>query len=291
MDLVRANEHFTAERSMNPVAADPFVSSLQVSHDANIAEGVRFGRDVTIHEGVEIAAGVEIGNRVTLRNCILREGVRIEENCIVGYGNITGGFSHKLEGYRQKSPAILGEETLVRPGSVLYQAVEIGKNCWINHMVMLREHTHVGDRTSIGTMSDSEGYNVIGSHVSIHSQVQLCARLTIEDYVFIAPMTVFANGSPMNYARNFESVEQAATVRFGAQIAVNCVIMPRVEVGYESVVGPSSLVSQDVPDLSMVMGYPARVIQRIPPEQRMPVELRRRYYGASEEPPPRGKPE
>jgi acetyltransferase-like isoleucine patch superfamily enzyme len=281
---MQSRAHFNAERSIDPAAPDPFAASLQIGRDAKIAEGVRFGRDVKIHEGVEIAAGVEIGDRVTLRNCILREGVRVEDNCIIGYGNIAGGFSHKLDGYQRKNPAILGEETLVRPGSVVYQGVEIGRNCWINHMVMLREHTHIGDRTSIGTMSDSEGYNLIGSHVSIHSQIQLCARLTIEDYVFIGPMTVFANGSPMNYAREFESVEQAATVRFGAQIAVNCVIMPRVEVGYESVIGPSSLVSQNVPDLSMVMGYPARVIQRIPPEQRMPVEIRRRYYGGSEEP-------
>jgi acetyltransferase-like isoleucine patch superfamily enzyme len=274
-----------AARLATPDTTDAFVRCVKISTDARIASGVRFGTGVTIHEGVEIAEGVEIGDRVTLRNCRLGPGVRIEDNCVIGYQTVTGGFSHIFAERTDIAPTVLGPETLVRTGSVLYQSVTVGGSCWINHMVLLREHTRIGDHTCIGSMTDSEGYNSIGSHVSIHSQVQLCARLTIEDYVFIAPMTVFANGSPMNYARNFESIEAGPVVHFGVQIAVNSVIMPRVEIGYECVIGPSSVVNKDVPSLSVVMGYPARVISRVTPEQRMPIEIRRLYYGGGAEPP------
>ena len=264
------------------------IAPMDVSHDARIAPGVKLGRDVRILEGVQIAEGAEIGDRVTLRNCSIAAGVRIEENCIIGYGNVTGGFSHKLNGCQNRGRVLIGEATLIRPGSVIYPGVHIGHNCWINHMVMLREHTHIGDRTSIGTMSDSEGYNSIGSHVCIHSQVHICARTTIEDYVFVAPFTVFTNGNPMNYAREIPSEEQGPTVRFGVQIAASCVILPRVEIGYEAVIGAASTVVKNVPSAVIALGSPARVLKPVPAEQRMPLELRRLYYNGADDPPGNG---
>lgn len=243
------------------------------------------GRDVKILENVELGEGVIIGDRVTLRNCTIGAGARIEENTIIGYGNVTGGFSHKLPGFEDPGRISIGEGTLVRPGCVIYPGVHIGRGCWINHTVMLREHTHIGDHTSIGTMSDSEGYNSIGSHVCIHSQVHICARTVIEDYVFVAPFTVFTNGNPMNYAREIHSEEQGPTVRFGAQIAASCVILPRVEIGYEAVIGAHSTVVKNVPPASIALGSPARILKAVPADQRMPLELRRRYYGGAENPP------
>jgi acetyltransferase-like isoleucine patch superfamily enzyme len=256
-----------------------------VSPDATIGAGVRIGRDVIIHERVQIGDGVRIGDRVVLFNCKLGDGVCVEDNSIVGYRTLTGGFSHQLEEFSQLHKTVIGEGTLIRTGCTIYQSVAIGKQCWINHGVLLRENTSIGDHTCIGSMSDSEGYNHIGSHVLIHSQVHLCARLVVEDYVFIAPFTVFANGNPMNYARDLESREQGATVRFGAQIGANVVVMPRVEIGYESVVGPSSVVNRDVPSLTIVSGHPARPIGPVTPEMRIQRDIRSRYYGEAAEPP------
>jgi acetyltransferase-like isoleucine patch superfamily enzyme len=246
-----------------------------------IADTVRMGRGVRILENVELGEGVEIGDRVTLRNCKIGDGVRIEENCIVGYGNVTGGFTHKLEGWRDPGMIEIGDATLVRPGCTIYPGVKIGRQCWINRMVVLLERTRIGDYTSIGTMTVSEGYNSIGNHVSVHSQVQLCARLTVEDYVFIAPMNVFTNGNPMNYARDIISEGQGPLIRFGVQMAVNCTVLPRVVVGCEAVIGAGSTVSRDIPPATVAMGYPARVMNRVPPEQQMPIEIRRRYYGGN----------
>jgi acetyltransferase-like isoleucine patch superfamily enzyme len=262
-------------------------SGNRIAPDAQIGRNVSLGFNVTIHENVRLGDGVQVGDRVTLRNCDISAGVRIEDNCIVGYQTITGGFSHPFEEAKRVSPVRIGKETLIRCGSILYPSVAIGEHCWINHNVLLREHTSIGDYSCIGSMTDSEGYNSIGSHVLVHSQVHLCARLLIEDYVFVAPMAVFANGNPMNYAREAHSVERGATVRFGAQIAVNVVVLPGIEVGYESLVGPSTVLSRDVPDLAIMAGYPARQIGNVQPEMRMPLEVRRAYYSGGEEPPAR----
>ncbi len=256
----------------------------RISPDAQIGKNVGFGHDVLVCSGVTIGDNAQIGDRVTLRNCRIGDNARIEDNCIIGYQTLTGGFSHKFEERKAVAPTVIGDETLVRTGCLIYQSVTIGRHSWINHSVMLREHTKIGDHTCIGTMSDSEGYNSIGSHVLIHSQVHMCARLTIEDYVFIAPFTVFTNGNPMNYAREIESVEQGPTIRFGVQMAVNVVVLPRVTVGCECLVGASAVVTKDVPDLSIVVGVPGKVVGRVSEELRLPAALRRQYYGGRLEP-------
>lgn len=258
----------------------------RISPDARIGQGVNLGHDVIIYDNVELGDQVQVGDRVTLRNCRVGNGARIEDNSIIGYQTLTGGFSHKFDERKVVTPTVIGEETLIRTGCLIYQSVTIGRHSWVNHSVMLREHTRIGDHTCIGTMSDSEGYNSIGSHVLIHSQVHMCARMTIEDYVFIAPFTVFTNGNPMNYAREIPSVEHGPTIRFGVQMAVNVVVLPRVTVGCESLIGASSVVTKDVPDLSIVVGVPGKVVGRVNEESRLPPALRRTYYNGELDPPP-----
>lgn len=274
-----------AEYGLTPRSVPTVMKARRLSPDAKIGSGVHFGEDVIVYEGVEIGDGVQIGNRVTLRKCRVGNGVRIEDNCIIGYAKLMGGFSHKLDEHKQVQPTVIGDETLVRTGCTIYQSVTIGKQCWINHGVLLREHTRIGNHTCIGSMTDSEGYNTIGNHVLVYSQVHLTARMVIEDYVFVAAFTVFANGNPMNYAREIDSPEQGPTIRFGVQIGVNVVVMPRVEVGYEAVVGPSTVVNRTVPNLAIVMGYPLRIMGSVPSEWRMPLEIRRQYYGGADDPP------
>jgi acetyltransferase-like isoleucine patch superfamily enzyme len=253
--------------------------------DAKIGSGVVWGRDLLVHENVEIGDGVQIGNRVTLRNCRIGAGVRIEDNCIIGYESLTGGFSHKLAEYRRVESTVIGAGSLIRTGCTIYQSVSIGENCWINHNVLLREHTRIGSHTCIGSLTAAEGYLTVGSHVLVHTQAHLAARITIEDYVFIAPCVVFTNGHPMNYAREVASEEQGAVVRFGAQIGAQALIMPRVTIGCEAWVGPGTLVNRDVPHLAKVLGSPARIIGPVEPEMRLALELRRRYYQGEENPP------
>lgn len=255
-----------------------------LGQNVRIGHNVEFGLDVVIYDDVIIGDNVRIGDRVTLRNTRLEEGCVIEAYTIVGYSTLTGGFSHKLVEDLRPAPTVVGAQTLIRTHCTIYQNVTIGDHCWINHSVVLREHTKIGHHTCIGTMSESEGYNAIGAHCLIHSQVHMCARMTIEDYVFVAPFTVFTNGNPMNFARDFPSEEEGPLIRFGTQIAVNSVILPRVIVGYESLIGASAVVTKDAPALSVIMGVPGKVIGRVPDHLRMPEVIRSQYYNGNLDP-------
>src|SRR4051794_23964786 len=101
----------------------PGAGGRAISPTAKIGAGVRLGRDVVIHEGVEIGDGAQVGDRVSLFNCKLGPGARVEDNCIVGYRTLTGGFSHKLDEMKLLQGTVIGAGTLVRTGCTIYQSV------------------------------------------------------------------------------------------------------------------------------------------------------------------------
>ena len=52
-------------------------------------------------------------------------------------------------------------------------------------------------------------------------------------------------------------------IKDGAWLGEGCVILKGVTVGKRAVVGANAVVTQDVPDYTVVGGVPARVIRRI----------------------------
>jgi galactoside O-acetyltransferase len=58
-------------------------------------------------------------------------------------------------------------------------------------------------------------------------------------------------------------------------IGSNAVVLPGVRIGYGSVVGAGSVVSRDVPPMSVAVGTPCRVLRRVTDE-----DLRTRTAGA-----------
>ena len=53
------------------------------------------------------------------------------------------------------------------------------------------------------------------------------------------------------------------TIKEGAWIGANSIILPGVTIGRNSVVGAGSVVTQDIPDFCVAVGNPARVIKRL----------------------------
>ncbi len=253
--------------------------SRSIAKSAKIGEGLQSGDNVVIYDGVVIGNNVRLGRNVSIANAIVGDNVTIEDNAIVGYSTLTGWFSQRDTSKRVEiSLARVGPGCLIRTHAIIYAGAEIGENCWIGHGAMIREKTAIGHDTSIGTMSDCEGKLRLGSYCSIHSQVHLCAYLTMEDYVFVAPFTVFTNESPMAYRRpSILEDYKGPTIKFGVQMGANVVVLPRVTIGEESVIGAASVVTRDIPELSFVMGSPARVKRPIADNERLPIEIREKY--------------
>jgi acetyltransferase-like isoleucine patch superfamily enzyme len=131
----------------------------------------------------------------------------------------------------------------------------------------------------------------IGSGVFIGSDVFIDntypEAVTIEDFVTVISRTMIIGHSfsPVHLRRVINagksSPKRGVTLKKGSYIGAQCVIMPGVVIGECSIVGSGSVVTRDVPDFSMVMGAPARVVRTFEEDDVLWEESPTRPQGAS----------
>jgi len=107
--------------------------------------------------------------------------------------------------------------------------IKIGKGCWISRRARIdvrRGEIHIGNKVSIAS-----GAYILG-HIGFHDTKE-GQKTVIED---------------------------------NARIFVRSIIFPGIRIGENSVVSAGAVVMKDVPPNVVVMGNPARVVQKLEPE-------------------------
>ena len=92
--------------------------------------------------------------------------------------------------------------------------------------------------------------------------------ITLEDYTSLSGgVQILTHSNPTAPLReilgNTASKVAPVTIKRGAWIAINAIILPGVTIGENSIVTAGSVVSKDVPPYSMVAGVPARIVKKI----------------------------
>jgi len=136
-----------------------------------------------------------------------------------------------------------GEDTSIYHNSYVFGDVNVGNNTWIGPFTIL----------------DGSGGLEIGSNCSISSGVQIYSHDTV--------MWALSEGKA-EYERR--------PVRIGncCYIGSQTVITKGVTIGNHTVIGALSLVSKDIPDNSIAMGAPARIVGEVVRDKKGKVELR-----------------
>lgn len=198
-------------------------------------------------------------------------GSVIFDNCILGFpqGDILKEILEKnlrIEEYDFPG-TVVGKNAVIRSGCVFYSNVSIGDQLRTGHNVLVREKTKVGNKVLIGTNTVIDGDTKIGNHVSIQSNVYIPINTEIDDYVFLGPNAVLTNDKYPVREKEIRLI--GPRIRKGASIGSNSVILPDIEIGEGAIIGSGSVVTKDIPEWSIALGNPARVIKKVPEELRV----------------------
>lgn len=134
---------------------------------------------------------------------------------------------------------------------------------------------HMGEATCIvAPFWCDYGYNIeVGKNFfANHNTVMLdAAKITFDDNVFIAPNCGFYTaGHPIDAERRNAGLEYAHPITVGNNVWIGAGVhvMPGVTIGSNVVIGGGSVVVKDIPDGSVAVGTPCRVIRAITDEDR-----------------------
>lgn len=122
--------------------------------------------------------------------------------------------------------------------------------------ISIGEHCFVGTQSRIWAADYVEiGNRVLISHnVNIHDHIShpLDARLRHQDFI-----DIFSKGlqddSPIN--------EKGIKIGDDAWIGFNAIVLRGVTIGKGAIIGAGTIVTKDVPDYAVVVGYPQRIVK------------------------------
>jgi len=195
------------------------------------------------------------------RNVKIGINVRIYDNVVVGDDSSIGDFcvlGHPTTGPLQDKPLSIGENSVIRSHSVLYEGSSFGNNLRVGHFSLLREGIAAGTDLQIGSYNDLEGDTTIGDWVRFHSNVHIGRGSSIGDFVWIFPNSVLTN-DPIPPS----GLKEGVTVAAGAVICTGAVALPNTTIGRGAFIAAMSRARGHIPGGALVVGSSGEVIGSI----------------------------
>lgn len=194
---------------------------------------------------------------------ILGDNVEIQENVVLGIPE--EGDPDNL------NPIIIGDNTIIRAGAIIYQGVHIGSNVRIGHNNVLRSYAKIGDHTVLSHNIVIEHHASLGKWVRISPHTHITSHTVIEDSVFIGAGVVTINEKYLIWNRKDEKPDLVPPhFKKGCKVGSGSTVMSGVTIGELSIVGAGSVIVKDISSYKIAYGSPARPIKDLSEKLRVP---------------------
>ena len=227
----------------------------KISEKASIADTAIIYDDVEIEEGVIVHDYV-----VIYPNTKIEKGCEIYDHCVLGKLPTSPGITSR-ELKTEYSQLVIGENSILCPGVVLYAGSRIGCNNLLGDCCSIREECNIGNNCII-SRNVSVNYNTcIGNDTKIMDNAHITGNMKIGNHVFISVLVATTNDNTMGREGYNEDQMQGPTISDHVTVGAAANILPGVHIGENAIIGASALVTKDVPAHKVVMGVPAKVIK------------------------------
>jgi acetyltransferase-like isoleucine patch superfamily enzyme len=218
---------------------------MHISPRAKIGRNVRFEYECRVYGASVIEDGCFVGNA-----CVLGHPRRANLLKAAAQKDVLSAFDELSAG------CVLGSNTVVRSGAVIYEATRLAESVETGHGVLIREDVEIGKNSRLGSGSIIDGRVTVGSSVNIQSGVYLPPGTVVGHRVFLGPCVTVTNDlyppSPL---------VSGVTIEDDAVVGARAVLIAGVKVGRRAVVAAGSVVTKDVPESVVVAGVPATKIR------------------------------
>ena len=223
----------------------------KISETAIIHENVVIEEDVIIHDYVLIYP-----------NTIIKRGTEIYDHCVLGKRPTSpGSVERQLK--QEYAPLIIGEESILCPGVIVYTGTEIGDHTLLGDHCSVREECSIGSYCII-SRNVSVNYNTkIGSYTKIMDNTHITGNMRIGEHVFISVLVATTNDNTMGREKYDPDHVIGATIEDFVTIGAAANILPGITIGKNAIVGAGAVVTKSVPENKVVMGVPAKIIRDV----------------------------
>jgi UDP-2-acetamido-3-amino-2,3-dideoxy-glucuronate N-acetyltransferase len=162
---------------------------------------------------------------------------------------------------------VIDPSARIHPSADLEADVSVGPGTSIWHRAQLRTGASVGAECVIGRDAFIDEGVSIGDRVKIQNGALVYHGVSVEDGVFIGPGAILTNDRfPRSITADGELSSESdwtiseITLRYGCSVGAGAIIVAGSDVGRFATVGAGAVVTRDVPDHSLVVGNPARLL-------------------------------
>jgi UDP-N-acetylglucosamine diphosphorylase / glucose-1-phosphate thymidylyltransferase / UDP-N-acetylgalactosamine diphosphorylase / glucosamine-1-phosphate N-acetyltransferase / galactosamine-1-phosphate N-acetyltransferase len=254
------------------------MESIQVGMMAPDESQLEFSLQLAIDQGVDVAAVETKGPYIdidkpwhllqanylwskhlcsNLQTNVVPKTSRISEKAFINGHVVLGENSEIGDGVIIEGNVIIGSDTRIVQGAIVEKEVIIGNHCTVRRYAQIEEGSCIGDRCFIGHCSEVAGvmmrqsyayhygeyWGILGESCDLGAAT-VCGNLRFDD------------GQTVHTQRGHREVPlvgaNAAYLGDYVRTGVNVILMPGVKIGPYSVIGGGTMVSEDVPERTLL---------------------------------------